>query len=393
MTDEDLCHAHKPIATRWAQGAPPHWRRQSLTAPLAVPCARSILRQVIPLASTPPTVIVALIGACASLLVALVSGFFTYRNTTRVHEFERLQKEEDAQLAYRYEARKRLYAVCEPVLFQVAEQSQYAKSRICSLARSAREGEIRPDGQGWLSTPQGYYFRSTVYGLLAPLTAFTSLQRQLTTIDLQLDPTIRRRYEMLRLIFLSPGEDWDLARHPDEELEYNRNRSDAGERDRETRLRESPQRYAPQGLYRGTIYVVAEALTAVPTDSPGVSGEPLTRCISQGEFDRAWEAAGASEDSRPGNDQPVAPRPLAPIYDTLVELFGGFHPSRKPVLWRVLVYQYMLYRALLSPTPEFVPLTAEEEQTLSWRPAGEGEPDHTLSIAQAHASRQLASLS
>jgi hypothetical protein len=39
---------------------------------------------------------------------------------------------------------------------------------------------------------------------------------------------------------------------------------------------------------------------------------------------------------------------MALIYDTVVELFRGFHPSRKPVLWRVLIYQYMLYRALLS---------------------------------------------
>jgi hypothetical protein len=89
--------------------------------------------------------------------------------------------------------------------------------------------------------------------LLAPLTAFSILQRQLTTIDLQLDPIVRQRYELIKLIFLSPSEDWDLARQPDEELKYDRNRADPGEPDSERLLSESPARYAPQGLYRGTI--------------------------------------------------------------------------------------------------------------------------------------------
>jgi hypothetical protein len=164
------------------------------------------------LASTSPTVIVALIGAGASLLAALLSGFFTFRNTTKVKKLEEERAEKDAQRAYQYEARKRLYAVCEPVLFQAIEQAEYAASRIRSLARSAREDMVKPDGSGWLSTPQGYYFRSIVYGLLAPITSFTTLQRQLTTIDLQLDPVVRQRYELIKLIFLSLSEDWDLAK-------------------------------------------------------------------------------------------------------------------------------------------------------------------------------------
>jgi hypothetical protein len=348
------------------------------------------------LASTSPTVIVAVIGAGASLLVALLSGFFTFRNTTKVKELEDEQAEKGAHRAYRYEARKRLYTVCEPVLFQAVEQAEYAAARIRSLARSAREREIKPDGDGWLSTPQGYYFRSTVYGLLAPLTAFTTLQRQLTTIDLQLDPTVRRRYELLKLIFLSPGEDWELAKQPDEKLEYNRNRADPGERDREARLSESPERYAPQGLYRGTIYVVAEALTTIRRDSNGADGDPPPRCISQGEFDRAWAAAGAWKAPSAGGDRgggPDAPcSSLAAVYDIIVGLFYGFHPSRRPVLWRVLAYQYMLYRALLSTTPDFVPLAPNEEQVLSWRPEGEPQTDQSLSVVQAYARRQLASL-
>jgi uncharacterized protein YneF (UPF0154 family) len=57
-----------------------------------------------PLAGTSPTVIVALIGAGASLLAALISGFFTFRNTTKVKKLEDERAEKDAQRAYQYEA-------------------------------------------------------------------------------------------------------------------------------------------------------------------------------------------------------------------------------------------------------------------------------------------------
>jgi hypothetical protein len=83
--------------------------------------------------------------------------------------------------------------------------------------------------------------------LLAPLTSFTTLQRQLTTIDLQLDPVVRQRYELIKLIFLSPSEDWELARQNDDELRYDRNRADPGEPDRESLLSQYPACYAPQG--------------------------------------------------------------------------------------------------------------------------------------------------
>jgi hypothetical protein len=66
--------------------------------------------------------------------------------------------------------------------------------------------------------------------------------------------------------------------------------------------------------------------------------------------------AGANIGSSPNDYRLEGPdtthSSLVPIYDTVVELFHGFHHSRKPVLWRVLVYQYMLYRALLSAKPD-----------------------------------------
>jgi uncharacterized membrane-anchored protein YhcB (DUF1043 family) len=49
------------------------------------------------------------------------------------------KSERDALLDYRYEARKRLYTDCEPVIFQLTECATEALYRIRSLARTARK--------------------------------------------------------------------------------------------------------------------------------------------------------------------------------------------------------------------------------------------------------------
>jgi hypothetical protein len=86
--------------------------------------------------------------------------------------------------------------------------------------------------------------------------------------------------------------------------------------------------------------------------------------------------------------------PMAPAFDSLVELFSGFHPARKPVLWRVLVTQYLLYRALPDENPELEPLTPDEIERFDWRRNAEAPGDFrmTLEIAEEFVARDLASL-
>jgi hypothetical protein len=338
-------------------------------------------------ASISAEVWVAIIAALASLSGAVISGLFTRSNNAAVKKLEVAQAETNAKIAYSYEARKRLYALCEPLIFQAAEQAEEACSRICSIAKTARNGHLRTDGSGWLDPTERlepYYFNSTVYGLLAPITAFCILHRRLTTIDLGLDTDVRTKYEMLKLIFFSLQNDWELAASG-ERLEYDRNKSDPGEPDREDRLREAPQRYAPQGLYRVMTYVVAEAFVSSPNNlpPPSVGGVQAERCVTFGEFEREWKRA------EKGN-----PSPMAPVFETLIELFGGFHPKRKPVLWRVLLAQFLLYRSLLDGRPQLIPLTEEERASFDWRKADEQGEDYEqpVSIAERFVSDQLATL-
>jgi hypothetical protein len=132
-------------------------------------------------------IVVAVISLAASVLAAVVAGSVKLRADARITRLTKRLDEEgrerDARRDYEYEAKKRLYEQCEPLLFQALELSESARDRVVSLARSARRDDIRPDGSGWLATP-GYYFKSTAYWLMAPMTTFKILQGRLTSIDL-----------------------------------------------------------------------------------------------------------------------------------------------------------------------------------------------------------------
>jgi hypothetical protein len=348
--------------------------------------ARLVPLSLAPLAAIPTTVVVALIAAASGLIGAFVNALLTRRNTAA-----------QARISYNYEARKRLYAVCEPLLFQATEQAVEASARIRGLANTARDGHLRLDGSGWLDAPEKYFFRSTVYNLLAPLTSFSILQRRLTTVDLSLDTAVRAKYEMLKLIFFSFKSDWKLAKWSEgTALEYDRNRTDPGEPERERLLRDSPQCYAPQGLYRAMLYVVAEAF--VRRDDDRASGA-IERCITFGEFQREWNPVEARRTSRTRRSLSCLGRgrataSLEPVFDPLVELFAGFHPQRKPVLWRVLVSQYLLYRALFREEPEFIPLGADEIEAFDWRSGTEHQSDfrQSLLVAEGFVAEQLSQL-
>jgi len=352
------------------------------------------------LASISAPVAAAIIAAFSSLVVAIVTAVLARRNSVAVKKLEEGQAETNARIAYNYEARKRLYALCEPLLFQAVEQAEDARSRICSLAKAARNGKLRPDGSGWLAPSDRYYFKSTVYSLLAPITTFSILQRRLTTVDLSLDPEVRERYEILRLLFFSFSKDWELAECGGDanRLEYDRNKADPGEPGRERLLRESPQRYAPQGLYRGMTYVAAEALIAA-----GEPAEPVDardRCMTFGEFQSEWDRAQVEQGSvarRAMGRLSIEPRsgsPLAPVVDSFVELFGGFHPKRKPILWRLLVAQYLLYRTLQGEDPASAPLSPEEVELFDWRDEAHREEDfrQPLQAAEEFVRGELTSM-
>ena len=92
----------------------------------------------------------ALIAAVASLIVAIVTAFKTYRAQQALarldSQLQEQRAERDARRDYEYEAKKRLYTQCEPIIFQAMELAENFRHRVLSLARSARTGDLLPDG-------------------------------------------------------------------------------------------------------------------------------------------------------------------------------------------------------------------------------------------------------
>lgn len=276
-------------------------------------------------------VVAALVSGSASIVVALV----TRRKDIDVAKInqaieagkiqlssELAQKAaaENARRAYEFEARKRLYAECEPLLFQSLDLIRRARRRVESLARSAGSGDLQVDGEGWLAH-EGYYFQSTVYFLLAPLTSYRILQRRITAIDLRLEPGLQIQYEILRLIFETFQSDFDLA--DVDHSQYKPDRADVGEPDWEALRRDQPAIYGRQGFYAGTLDTAVERL--ITTSEPA-------RCKSFGEFCSDLDGTDAA---------------TAEFKSTVTEVFGGFHPRRKPILWRVLLTEVALYDAFI----------------------------------------------
>jgi hypothetical protein len=126
------------------------------------------------------------------------------------------------------------------------------------------------------------------------------------------------QYELLKQVFITFTRAFELAAR-DPMLDYNPDRADPGERDRDRLLREHPGVYRRQGFYLGTLELIAEAMIK------GSHGE--ARCASFGEFLVDWDDPHSA---------------LAGVLVDFDEMFLGFHPVDRPVLWRVLVAQSML---------------------------------------------------
>lgn len=343
------------------------------------------LTSITPVALETP-VVVALIGLGGTLLGAVLA-LLANRHITRLSD--KLQEDRAVRAArreYEYEARKRLYTQGEPLLFQALELAEDARYRIESLADSAKRGDLREDGSGWLAI-EGYYFKSTVFLLLAPSTTFKILQRRLTAIDLNLEPRIRGQYELLKLLWFSFADDWALAAcRPG--LAYNPDKADPGQPDREMHLRDDHAVYWRQGFYRGTLEMISEALIAPAGEDPRKGAPIFERCQSMGEF---WKAYGDPDSM------------IAPLKMDIAPLFAGFHPKRKPVLWRVLVAQYFLHGVLVSSRETGIPTRLKQEPTqddfqkLSWRrnssEASEDEVNDSIRAAHGYVQKKIEALS
>lgn len=318
------------------------------------------------------------VPATASLVVAVLAMVASRTNSRKLAESnERLaaltstlrddESVRSARRDYEYEALKRLYTECEPLLFQFFELAEDAESRVRALARDSRRGNLQADGTGWLAG-QGYYFHSTAYRFFAPLTAIRILQRRLTAVDLDLDSRLKMQYRLLRVLYRSVTDDQYLA-HRSPRLTYDPDRADPEEPASASLIAARPETYVRQGLYRGTLDRLVDSMI--------VRDRELDRVMSFSEF-LQFQQDGTSA--------------LCGVLPDVSPLLLRFHPVTRPVLWRVLVAQKLIYDALrasrevdrtgfddvesLIPDP-----TSDLVATIDWRRNASDADDETIASA------------
>ncbi len=271
--------------------------------------------------------LIAFITGSVSILLAIwtyISGRMNQKRTLKnEREIEFLRNksaeersENDARRSYEFEARKRLYSEYEPLLFQLLESADVALHRIQSLARTAKNGDLNENG--WLSHFE-YYFKSTIYMVFAPVAIYQIMRKKLTLVDVTVDKSIGLRYKLAKQLYVSFTDDYEFAKlHRG--IDYKADLNDSG------KLRnDNPVKYWKQGLPMGLLDKTIELLIGKDKDGK----EYL---ISYGEFDRKVTADWADKTVEPYSARDV---------------FLLFHPKNRPVLWRLLVTQSVIYKALI----------------------------------------------
>lgn len=309
-------------------------------------------------------IVTALIAAVASLVVSLLNTVWGRRNQRDLEALRARLTEEraerDARRDYEYDARKRLYEECEPLFFQINEAAENAMHRILSLARTSRISRLGFSETSWVSRP-GYYLRSTIYKLMAPLAIFKQIQQRLTLVDLTVDPLVKARYELMKWLYLSYTDDFEFARS-EPSIVYE---PDVKEWER---LRQADQgRHWKQGIPYGLLDNAVESLIVKEASEP-------TRSMSFGEFEQAFVKHGSV---------------VAKAFDTVTDVFLGFDPRTRPVLWRILIAQAHLCLAIIragqmrhdTPNEAFRPLQlllGDEREPYDWREKDEEISDEEV---------------
>jgi hypothetical protein len=298
-----------------------------------------------------------IVAAAIAAIVAVITERSRQNHALCIKNLEDTAQERyakrNARRDYEYDARKKLYLECEPLLFQFVELGERAIGQIELLAAFSRSRELEDDSRNAF---RNTYFRSaTVYRLFAPLVVFSLMQRILTLVDLSLDPRIKAYYELSKILFASFRDDLEIARAhppiPDYGAHSNADRQKAGR----------------QVVVYGNLTNAAEQLIV---EREG--GKP--RCMTFGEFETYFATASHNTS-------------LEAVSDFIVSI----NPRTRPVAWRILIAQFIIYKTFHRLTSvrsedihgkvtfDFVSdVSASDRERLDWRSHDEASDTDVL---------------
>lgn len=256
-----------------------------------------------------PKALVPVIAAFVAALASFGAAWLSFR-------FSRAKSRDDSRTAYEFEARKRLYAECQPILFQMADAASSLWGRLSQMATRASEGRLDPGQGSWMSPKYDpYYAQNTIYRIFRLLALGRLLKSKLTLFDASLDDNIKDKF-----ILGSIAEDVFCADFALAEVAPVVSYDPYGSK---TGSSAEPGKYAYQGLVRGELESLIDSL---------IKDERTNRVMRWHEFEEALA----------NKKSPIA-KHAAPVR----KLFVMFHPDAKPVLWRILVTYAVLCKMLI----------------------------------------------
>jgi len=150
---------------------------------------------------------------------------------------------------------------------------------------------------------------------------------------LSLDSRIKRQYLLANNLYQTFSSDFKLAGQTPQ-IPYD---PDSRNADYDKKLQEEPQIYRRQGLTVGLLDTVVDTL--IVSDS-----KDRTRCLSYGEFETKYHHKSSEVYKK---------------FEYVVGIFLNFHPRTRPVLWRILITQLHLHKAILADSEmDFEPHSA-----------------------------------
>jgi hypothetical protein len=293
----------------------------------------------------------ALLGACISIALSLRERRYVRRQETELAklkaELEEQRSSREAYRAYKFDALKRLYDECEPLLFQLIEHSSYTlkKCRDFGYPRTwhelaAKRQNTDPECGYWMLTDSSEAIAS-LYELLAPVAVFRLLREKITVVDLSLDSRVWIQYLLARQLYDTFHDDAALAAipplHPYDPLTEDWRRK---------RLNE-PAIYWWQGMSRGRLDSAIDILIKI---------DEVTRrrqLVTFGEFESLYKQLYNSEN-----------REHQKVIGIAANAIYGFQPNERPIFWRLLLTQAHLHRAL-QRTNQMAPLKVIGQEKLA----------------------------
>ncbi|WP_431968776.1 hypothetical protein [Nocardia sp. bgisy134] len=288
-----------------------------------------ILREKRPVLMSLASQLTTAVPALAAGVLALGSAVYSVRSTTRTSKDVEVLKAKlvqeaaaaEARRNLEYQARAKIYAESEPLVLKLAESADYAASRIIGLSEPRRWPALQAtvdSSTSWMLSRSSEVI-STVHALLEPLALLTLLREKTNFVDLAYERRLFEIYALARGAYNAHLDDYAIAEIPPA---HTYDPVVPGWREKRV---ENPATYWWQGITRGRLDPAIEVCINREADRAATVDEFETRYIDL--FNRP-------DDSRHKSLGLFC----NPIYN--------FRPEDRPVFWRILLCQLLIYRRL-----------------------------------------------